>query len=809
MPPTSPCALTVPWLSASAWGPAVRLAHLVFGSSILLSMAAWSAALVRLLPLPRAFLFAGLFTGGCGAWLLRWTATFDSNASPEQLSDLVFHDLAQFQHFAMSFLLMSAGASEILHGVALCLSSDGAPFLMDGRARLTQRWTHSLWALCMASVGVLFIAHPQHTPDEVRRHVLLGVSIMVGAAALGVSKRLGKIDGEFTVSEAPAPLLAAVSFAAAASILLNFEPPAEEALEGDATRDANVSGIQSPPLRHTATRVDCHPATYAITIGGLGVGLTSAAVLFVAALADAWPSARRLCPPRAQQRSGRRAQGRGWQRASLVGAQMIAVADAARGGHKQQGATMDGADNGVVDMLTPSQCRWQSGPTVATGHFRDARGACLPTYRSLPDRHCIASAHKRTGRLGGGLRGGSQPAPRSVTELLRLLRGRRLAFIGDSLTGQASNALECAMRRSVATVGALEQVAFKREAPALASACAAMAKQLQLSGASGTASKRTDEAGRQMLTPLAFDDSMCRALGAGNFATQAIARNATYVTLAGVRVPTFNFTFTRRFGDVYFYDRRLHVRDQLLSSGVPPPPPRQLPLPTHVSLVDELDLADVIVFNFGLHYGDSAEYRQAMGDALRELEAFATAKPGRAAVIVETSAQHFPVPSGDYNDAIRKDPNLVLSSTPRATSERRPLMPRAGAFVEQSSAAHESGGRRDSGGGRRHAHSGSGAAASAQREWAGPSMCAQIASDAPPHWRNQVVHSLLATGRFPHVKLQPFEALTRPRWDFHAQTKFVGGSWKSDCTHWCWSECMWSEVLSDLHDAIAVALRAR
>lgn len=181
-----------------------------------------------------------------------------------------------------------------------------------------------------------------------------------------------------------------------------------------------------------------------------------------------------------------------------------------------------------------------------------------------------------------------------------------------------------------------------------------------------------------------------------------------------------------------------------------------------MSLVHQHDLADVTVLNFGLHAGDQAVYARAMRHALEELEAFGRSQPGvRVSILRETSAQHFPAPSGDYHAAISRDPALVLADATRREA----------------------------------------------RQWNGPSMCTPITADAPPHWRNAVVRDLLlaqppAPGRYPHVRLQPFEQLTRRRWDFHSSTKWSGGQWRSDCTHFCYSHCFWSQSFVDLHRAL-------
>ena len=343
---------------------------------------------------------------------------------------------------------------------------------------------------------------------------------------------------------------------------------------------------------------------------------------------------------------------------------------------------------------------------------------------------------------------------RDLKALLRLLRGKRVAFIGDSISGQVANALECQLRRLAEEV---RDVSIRVEAPELYDACTPAWAAVQ----------------RGSVSAASWEDSQCRALGPGTFATRARQMDAKYMTLGGVHVPKYNFTFIRRFGDVYHYMRPLvEVVDGRTI--------RTYHLPSHIALVRAHDIADTIVFNFGLHAGNETTYKLQMAHALDELDAFA-ALPAKAAVVRETSAQHFPAASGDYHDALRADPTLVLTPTPAPAPEltssserRRPSSSKRG---------------RDGGGG--------------SREWTGPSMCRQIAAGAPIHWRNAAVRELFEKRGYRHLRLQPFEDLTRGRWDFHSSTRFLGGHWKSDCTHWCYSDCFWQLSFHDLQHVLA------
>lgn len=193
-------------------------------------------------------------------------------------------------------------------------------------------------------------------------------------------------------------------------------------------------------------------------------------------------------------------------------------------------------------------------------------------------------------------------------------------------------------------------------------------------------------------------------------------------------------------------------------------------LPSHVSLVHAHDMADVVVANFGLHYGDVDVYRADMEHVLAELDAFARSRRGRVSVFREVSSQHFPVPTGDYLEAVKRDPALVVlgnrSADGRAASGR--------------------------GGGR--------LASGAAPSWSGPSMCAP-STETKTRWRNEVLHGLAANVK--RVRMQPFEQLTRARWDYHASIRWVGGQFKSDCTHFCYSQCFWERSFHDLFLAIA------
>ena len=170
------------------------------------------------------------------------------------------------------------------------------------------------------------------------------------------------------------------------------------------------------------------------------------------------------------------------------------------------------------------------------------------------------------------------------------------------------------------TFGELTAATITAEAPELAAQCANVWAAAQ----------------EGIIKPAVVEDSQCRALGHGTFASQARALNATWMTVGGLHVPKFNVTFLRRFGDVYHYRRLLEPSNSPLYR-----------LPTHVELVRKHDLADVVVLNFGLHAGNESAYRDVTATALDDLERFGRL-PGKLAVYRETSSQHVPAPGGDY-----------------------------------------------------------------------------------------------------------------------------------------------------------------
>lgn len=367
---------------------------------------------------------------------------------------------------------------------------------------------------------------------------------------------------------------------------------------------------------------------------------------------------------------------------------------------------------------------------------------------------------------------------RGMADLARQLRGKRVAFIGDSLTQQFLKALECAAMRERRTVGRMVTIKVAVQAPELAFACRSLWKAV-VRGRGATA---VGVCTCKVTEHESWVDSQCRALKVPRDAARALEVNSSAeVELPAFWLPRLNLTWMPRFGDLFRAQRSCPVCVRAASvaadAGVsrqPRPTCRTVdfcasqPLPSHVALAKQAG-ADVVVYNFGLWHHTFSDYRAAVDAALRELDAFGRL-PGKVAVFRETSAQHFDAPTGDYDDALRRDPALVLLN---ATAE----LPS------------------DAGGG--------------ARKWVGPSMCRQGPASASPArgWRNEVMHETIRRLGLEHVFVQPFEEITRERWDYHASAVWNSARrrWASDCTHFCYSPVFWELSAHQLFNTLAKA----
>lgn len=174
----------------------------------------------------------------------------------------------------------------------------------------------------------------------------------------------------------------------------------------------------------------------------------------------------------------------------------------------------------------------------------------------------------------------------------------------------------------------------------------------------------------------------------------------------------------------------------------------------HVDAAGFLALADAVVVNYALHYGNATEYGADMAQLFKQL-AVHSAAPGKAAVFREANAQHF-VGTGSY------------------------------AGAEQS-----------------HLPMGKLCVCEAMKP--------AVAADNAVMRQNKIVTVLAAA--YPAVKLLPFYDLTEPRFDMHEEgfcdfeqrrdrkDRAAGGGC-CDCTHLCYTPQLWGHAFKRLVDIL-------
>ena len=424
-----------------------------------------------------------------------------------------------------------------------------------------------------------------------------------------------------------------------------------------------------------------------------------------------------------------------------------------------------GAKGNNVGLLDPVMCRWHARTTAPDHHAR-AQRAMISRFYTLDD-------------LG------------------QLLAGKRLALVGDSITNQLASALICALQG--AEVG-IQRADVQIQVPSLASRCLGLWQ--------ATAEGLRSGGARPCTCPVkehdSWVDSPCTLLAPisptripGEASVAALnAKRQTY-TLTRWRVPPYNWTlvlpYTAASGRVATTEECLvcdgqpatvtaHGSDHGTGDSTPMcavrdvcAAPRQR-LPSTVSLLADADAADVVVLNIGHHYHNAsrdrygANYDSALEATLHELAHFSRGKRGRAAAFRETSWQHFDAGDGDFDQ---------LSSLIQGSSR-----------------------------------SGSGADPG---EWRGPSACAPAPSTVSRTWKNEALHRIWRQHprQAAAVPIIPFEARTRPRWEFHGTTRVGaprrGGRLRvtSDCTHFCYSPRFWELVFHDLYAALSGAEGSR
>ena len=263
MPCSSDEHFVVPWLLQHEWVTGVEFAHRVFGGMVLAQSVVWMVLFLGFCPLHVAYLLSGVATCACGVWLAAWVALLLKPQVPTALLlQFMRQDLTQLQHMTMSVLLLAAGAAELYFAALLCAR--------PRRESDALRWPHAVWGVCAGWVGLIFIAHPQHSASETAMHVVLGTSLLLGAVFLTAEKRRGKLDEDQDFADAPMSILAAVCFGVAAVLLCTFS--------------ADDGGAASGPLsKHAGIGTACHVG-YPAALVGLGIGLCSCLAVLAAAV---------------------------------------------------------------------------------------------------------------------------------------------------------------------------------------------------------------------------------------------------------------------------------------------------------------------------------------------------------------------------------------------------------------------------------------------------------------------------------------------------------------------------------------------
>ena len=173
------------------------------------------------------------------------------------------------------------------------------------------------------------------------------------------------------------------------------------------------------------------------------------------------------------------------------------------------------------------------------------------------------------------------------------------------------------------------------------------------------------------------------------------------------------------------------------------------------NFADKLDAAgrsaDALLANIGVWYGaeQRAAYRADVAHVLARLEAFRAA--GKLALFRESVVQHFPTRTGS---------GLYEERTDGGPAAKRILR--------------------------------TGAAAGC------PHQCAELGARFAERldWRNAVLHELVAARSFPPEHLIPVASLLRPMAALHKNTKWAC---TLDCTHYCYHPQVWSALLDGLY----------
>ena len=382
-------------------------------------------------------------------------------------------------------------------------------------------------------------------------------------------------------------------------------------------------------------------------------------------------------------------------------------------------------------------------------------------------------------------------ALRSMLDLARLLENKVLIMLGDSMSFQVAESMRCAAAGLVGRAG-LRPVQLRAQAPAeMIETCRFLM---------GEAGQERGRCGCRASADKAWRGASSCSLWSS--LDDLLQSNGTF-TATGVVVSRFNFTLAYDLDRVnkYTYVDRCYLCDAAHRDCAAPPPSgphhrRGLldhcaahPLPSRVALAARLG-ADVLVGNWGLHVHSKVGYRTLLRAALRDLAAFARC-PGKRAVFRETSAQHFAVPNGDYDDAVARDPRLVRAPTPATRTWRGPSL-----CTRRSAGAGAAARRLNASWGPLYG-------------WRNRMLAEELAGLqpelAPAAGGSATAARAAAAAQGPRVRIQPYGALTTERWDMHESVVWQPErrAWSSDCSHFCYSPSFYSLVTHELYRTLA------
>ena len=246
---------------------ALSLQHAVLGFMLVGVVLAYGLHVAELawprLSLRQAYRASGALTAAGGVYLLLWVVLLAAPRDAAALRRLATADLVQQQHVVIGCLLVAAGFADLLLAALV-----PAP-----------RAVHSAWFCSMASVGLVFLTHPQKDAAATVVHSVLGVAIIFGTFFLGNAKK-ACFDATTTLDV----VVAAAAFSVAAVLLSAFEEPQESVAPGAAHRAVGFqcqSGGTLVVLGYAVAAVSfgacCAVAARAPRGGGAGTTSVSAA----------------------------------------------------------------------------------------------------------------------------------------------------------------------------------------------------------------------------------------------------------------------------------------------------------------------------------------------------------------------------------------------------------------------------------------------------------------------------------------------------------------------------------------------------